>query len=32
MTRPQIVTIDLGGVQGKEDLHECLAQALIFPD
>lgn len=32
MTRPQIVTIDLGGVQDKEELHECLAQALKFPD
>ncbi|WEW98319.1 barstar family protein [Pseudomonas nitroreducens] len=32
MTRPPIVTIDLGGVQGKEELHECLAQALKFPD
>ena len=32
MTRPQIVTIDLGDVQGKEELHECLAQALLFPD
>ncbi|MFK1128324.1 barstar family protein [Pseudomonas aeruginosa] len=32
MTRPHIVTIDLGGVQGKEELHECLAQALEFPD
>jgi len=32
MTRPQIVTIDLGGVQSKEELHERLAQALEFPD
>ncbi|HBN7720923.1 barstar family protein [Pseudomonas aeruginosa] len=32
MTRPQIVTIDLRSVQGKEALHEYLAQALKFPD
>ncbi|MFS2124233.1 barstar family protein [Pseudomonas sp. Pseusp97] len=32
MTRPQIVTIDLGGVQGKEELHECLAQSLECTD
>ncbi|MBD9576098.1 barstar family protein [Pseudomonas sp. PDM23] len=32
MTRPQIITIDLGGVRGIEELHECLGQALGFPD
>lgn len=32
MTRPQIVTIDLGCMQDKEELHECLAKALRFPD
>ncbi|MBG6288402.1 barstar family protein [Pseudomonas nitroreducens] len=32
MTRPQIITIDLGGVRGIEELHKCLAQALGFPD
>lgn len=31
MTRPQIVTIDLGGVTEIDELHECLAQALRFP-
>lgn len=31
MTRPQIITIDLRGVRGKEELHEALAQALHFP-
>lgn len=32
MTCPQIVTIDLGGVQNQEELHGCLAEALGFPD
>lgn len=32
MTRPQRITIDLGGVQDEEALHQCLAQALGFPD